>query len=71
MKRHEDFFFFPPMGEPSQFEKGEKKKTVRLVDSCEPKKPYVEAKLSERDRSGGKGGERHKQYRISLIFRLI
>lgn len=70
MKRHEDFFFFPPMGEPSQYEM-EKKETVRLVDSCEPKKPYVERKLSERDRSGGEGGEWHKQYRISLSLRLI
>lgn len=53
MKRHEDFFFFPPMGEASQYVKG-KKETVRLVDSCEPKKPYVEAKVSERQIWKGK-----------------
>lgn len=29
MKRHEDFFFFPPMGEPSQYEK-EKKRQLDL-----------------------------------------
>lgn len=71
MKRHEDFF--PPFHlwvKLLSARRG-KKESVRIVDSCEAKKPYVEAKLSEKGRPGREGGEWQTQYRIRGILRLI